>query len=224
MLRTPEALQCLAAITEAVPGAITGAGTVLNSDQAQSAVSVGAGFIVSPGLDQGVVNIANENDIRVYPGVVTATEVQRAWNMGLRALKFFPASLAVGRPMLKSLAAVFRDMSFMPTGGISPLNLTPHAVIVLANYGLRSSFVSALPDNPVGETAIRKSHSSNLSLISVMQEAPLPLRASLECNTPIAAIHDCAGIVRNFAGSDTVFAKLLHQCRNPVGRTIEALS
>lgn len=129
VLRTPEALQCLAAITEAVPGAITGAGTVLNADQAQSAVSVGAGFIVSPGLDQGVVNIANENDICVYPGVVTATEVQRAWNLGLRTVKFFPASLAGGPPMLKSLAAVFRDMSFMPTGGVSPSNLADYLAL-----------------------------------------------------------------------------------------------
>jgi len=129
VLRTPEAVQCLAAIVDSVPGAVTGAGTVLDVNQAQSAVSAGAQFIVSPGLDEGVVNIANENGIRAYPGVSTATEVQRAYNMGLRTVKFFPASLAGGPPMLNSLAAVFRDMSFMPTGGVSASNLADYLTL-----------------------------------------------------------------------------------------------
>lgn len=123
VLRTDAALACLAAIREAVPDAQAGAGTVLNAAQVREAAGQGATFIVSPGLDEGVVEAAGELDLPVYPGIVTPGELQRAWNLGLRTVKFFPASIAGGVPALKALSSVFRDVGFMPTGGISESNL-----------------------------------------------------------------------------------------------------
>ena len=122
-LRTAAAYDAIAAIAADVPEAFVGAGTVLNGDQARAAVSAGAGYIVSPGLHDGVVSAANDMSVPVVPGVASASEVQRAWNHGLRVLKFFPASLAGGVPMLRALAGVFRDVEFIPTGGVSAKNL-----------------------------------------------------------------------------------------------------
>ncbi len=122
-LRTPDALEAISLIAENVPDALVGAGTVLNDRQVESAVSAGARFIVSPGLHESVVEAAKRRDCPVFPGVATATEALSAWNMGLRTLKFFPAEKAGGVGMLKALAAVFRDIMFMPTGGITPANL-----------------------------------------------------------------------------------------------------
>lgn len=129
VLRSEEALQCLREINDSVPDAISGAGTVLNAEQAQAAVQAGARFIVSPGLDDGVVEVARKNKLPVYPGVATATELQRARHMGLRTVKFFPASLAGGPAMLKALSSVFRDMSFVPTGGVSAANLADYLAV-----------------------------------------------------------------------------------------------
>lgn len=129
VLRTEEALKCLAAIAAAVPEAIIGAGTVLNAEQATAAVNCGAQFIVSPGLDDGVVDVALGNDMPVYPGISTATELQCAWNMGLRSVKFFPAAQAGGPAMIKSLSSVFRDVTFMPTGGVSAANLADYLAV-----------------------------------------------------------------------------------------------
>ena len=123
VLRSETALDCLDAIAQEAPGVIIGAGTVLSAEQADTAMKRGARFIVSPGLDQGVVEFCNANELMVYPGVSTASEVQRAWNLGLRIVKFFPASLSGGAPMIKALSSVFRDMRFMPTGGITAENL-----------------------------------------------------------------------------------------------------
>jgi 2-dehydro-3-deoxyphosphogluconate aldolase/(4S)-4-hydroxy-2-oxoglutarate aldolase len=123
VFRTERALECLQAVAEQVPDVVAGAGTVLSADQANAAVDNGAKFIVSPGLDDGVVGVALERGVPVYPGTVTPGEVQRAFNLGLDTVKFFPASLAGGVPMLKALGSVFRTMKFMPTGGISPNNL-----------------------------------------------------------------------------------------------------
>lgn len=122
-LRTAAAPDAIAAIAERVPDAVVGAGTVLSADQARSIIAAGAKFIVSPGLHHEVVSAANDLNIPIIPGIATATELQQAWNMGLRILKFFPAEQAGGLPLIKALASVFRDVAFMPTGGVTPSNL-----------------------------------------------------------------------------------------------------
>lgn len=123
VLRTPAALKCLKAIADEVPDAIVGAGTVLSEEQVEAVLLAGAQFVVLPGLYSPVIQVAQSANLPVFPGVATATEAQQGWNMGLRTLKFFPASLAGGIPMLKALGSVFGGMSFMPTGGVSAANL-----------------------------------------------------------------------------------------------------
>jgi 2-dehydro-3-deoxyphosphogluconate aldolase/(4S)-4-hydroxy-2-oxoglutarate aldolase len=123
VLRTTDAVKCLKEIARSVPEAIVGAGTVLSEDQVETVMLAGAQFIVSPGLYSPVVRVAQSAELPIFPGVATASECQSAWNMGLRTLKFFPASLAGGIPMLKALGSVFGTVSFMPTGGVSAANL-----------------------------------------------------------------------------------------------------
>ena len=150
VLRTDNALDCLQAIVEEVPNVIAGAGTVLNGEQANAAVDMGARFIVSPGLDAGVVEVAKERGVPVYPGTMTPSEVLRALNLGLDTVKFFPASIAGGVPALKALASVFRTMRFMPTGGIGPANLADYlgipAVIACGGSWLTPSDAVAAGD------------------------------------------------------------------------------
>ena len=126
VLRTTEALASLQKIAKELPLVSVGAGTVLNANQAEKAIDHGAKFIVSPGLNENVVSVSVANNMPVLPGVATATELQKAWNMDLRTVKFFPAGLAGGPKMLKALSSVFKDMEFMPTGGVN--------VATLANY------------------------------------------------------------------------------------------
>lgn len=129
VLRTDAALDCLEMISKEADDALVGAGTVLSLDQAESAVQRGAKFIVSPGLNEDVVRFCQSRELEVFPGTVTPGEVQRAWNLGLRTVKFFPAGLSGGAPMLKALSSVFRGMRFMPTGGVSAENLNEYLAI-----------------------------------------------------------------------------------------------
>jgi 2-dehydro-3-deoxyphosphogluconate aldolase/(4S)-4-hydroxy-2-oxoglutarate aldolase len=124
--RTEQSLRCLEGIANALPDLIVGAGTVLSSKQAAACADAGARFIVSPGLDAGVVSLARDRGLDVIPGVMTPTELQHAHNLGLRTVKFFPASTAGGIAALTALASVFRDMQFIPTGGISAANLADY--------------------------------------------------------------------------------------------------
>ena len=123
VLRTDEAVDCMEAIAKETSGLIVGAGTVLTVAQAEEVVARGAQFIVCPGLVDGVAEYCLKQDVPLYAGTMTAGEVQRAYALGLRTVKFFPASLAGGVPMLKALSSVFREMRFMPTGGVSAANL-----------------------------------------------------------------------------------------------------
>jgi len=123
VLRTDEAVDCMEAIVKQSSDMIVGAGTVLTATQAEEVIDRGAQFIVCPGLVDEVAEFCLKNDVPLYAGTMTAGEVQRAYALGLRTVKFFPASLAGGVPMLKALSSVFRHMRFMPTGGVSAGNL-----------------------------------------------------------------------------------------------------
>lgn len=127
-LRTSAALAAITAIA-GQSAAIVGAGTVLNADQVCAAHAAGARFIVSPGLELTVVETAQSLGLPVIPGVCTATEVQSAWNLGLRVVKFFPASSAGGAAAVRQLSTTFRDMRFLPTGGINEGNLPEYLAI-----------------------------------------------------------------------------------------------
>jgi 2-dehydro-3-deoxyphosphogluconate aldolase/(4S)-4-hydroxy-2-oxoglutarate aldolase len=121
-LRTPCAFEAIR-IAARRPNFIIGAGTVLNVSECQMVLEAGASFVVSPGFDRGVVNLCQHQRIPCLPGVATATEIQTLFNLGVRAVKFFPAESLGGIPMLQALAAPFHQMKFVPTGGIGPSNL-----------------------------------------------------------------------------------------------------
>jgi len=118
-LRTPVALGAIRAMA-AVPGAIVGAGTVLNENQLGQAIDAGSQFIVSPGLTEPLGKAAIRAGVPFLPGVATAGDIMRGFDLGLDRFKFFPAEAAGGIPALKALCAPCADARFCPTGGITP--------------------------------------------------------------------------------------------------------
>ena len=117
-LRTPNALDAIEAMVK-VPGAIVGAGTVLNSGQLAVAAEAGARFIVSPGLTLPLAAEAASTGVPFLPGVATAGDIMRGLDLGLDRFKFFPATSSGGIPALKALAGPFGNIRFCPTGGIT---------------------------------------------------------------------------------------------------------
>ncbi|MCL2464639.1 MAG: bifunctional 4-hydroxy-2-oxoglutarate aldolase/2-dehydro-3-deoxy-phosphogluconate aldolase [Micrococcales bacterium] len=126
--RTDAAAEAIRAVA-ARGDVLVGAGTVVTPEQVDQAVAAGAQYIVSPGISRAVVARANELGVAALPGAVTATEIQAALEMGITTVKFFPASTSGGPAAIKALAAPFRDVSFVPTGGVSLTNLADYLTI-----------------------------------------------------------------------------------------------
>ncbi len=132
-LRTPAALQAIKAIREALPDALVGAGTVLNSQQYDAAVDAGAQFVISPGFTTELLQHACQQAVPLIPGVATPSEIMTAYSMGYDHLKFFPAEANGGAPALKAISAPLPQIRFCPTGGISPKNV--HEYLALGCVG-----------------------------------------------------------------------------------------
>lgn len=127
-LRTSSGLDAIKLISEQVPEAIVGAGTVCSPEDYQKAIDAGSQFIVSPGLTQPLItkaqNVRNSGkwDGVFLPGVSTASELMTAVDAGFSQLKCFPASAIGGAKLLKAWSGPFPDVEFCPTGGMTPEN------------------------------------------------------------------------------------------------------
>lgn len=127
--RTEAALEAIRLLRQAQPSMLIGAGTVLNRAQIEQAKAAGATFIVSPGLNPNTVRAAQELNIPMIPGVNNPSDIEAAIELGLTALKFFPAEASGGVKMIKALLAPYSQMQFMPTGGVGPHNIRDYLAI-----------------------------------------------------------------------------------------------
>ncbi|MEM1175994.1 MAG: bifunctional 4-hydroxy-2-oxoglutarate aldolase/2-dehydro-3-deoxy-phosphogluconate aldolase [Pseudomonadota bacterium] len=118
-LRTDAAMDAIAAIAKAVPGMVTGAGSVRTPKQMQAVVDAGAQFTVCPGATEQLVAAAERSGVPFFPGGATPSEMLRLYELGFSTQKFFPAEVAGGIPMLKAVSGPLPEVRFMPTGGIS---------------------------------------------------------------------------------------------------------
>ena len=104
------------------PASSSGAGTVRTDAQLDEALAAGAQFVVSPALDAAVVERCLREGVPVLPGIATATELNQALALGLRAVKVFPAEPLGGAALIAALAAPFPEARFVPTGGLGVQN------------------------------------------------------------------------------------------------------
>jgi len=123
VLRTPQALDCIKAVSEQVPEITVGVGTLLHKHQVLEAVDAGAKFLVSPSFTPKLTEAMQETGLPMLPGVVSPSEIAQAIEMGLKELKFFPAEQYGGANTLKALGSVFNQIKFCPTGGVGPQNV-----------------------------------------------------------------------------------------------------
>ena len=148
-LRTPVAMDALAAIIREVPEAEAGVGTVLSVEDLSRAAVAGATFAFSPGFTPELLAAGRSAALPFIPGVATAAEAMQARAYGYRVMKFFPAEQSGGIAAMKALQAPLADLLFCPTGGITEANLRDYLAqpnVVAAG----SSFVAPVADMQAG--------------------------------------------------------------------------
>jgi 2-dehydro-3-deoxyphosphogluconate aldolase/(4S)-4-hydroxy-2-oxoglutarate aldolase len=121
--RTAAAEEAIRSLAQGFPELLVGAGTVLSVEQAQKAIDAGATFVLSPGFNPKVVDFCLRQEVAIYPGIATPTEIEAAMAKGLKVLKFFPAESMGGLQYLKAISAPLSMVRYIPTGGVNLQNL-----------------------------------------------------------------------------------------------------
>ncbi|TWI03698.1 2-keto-3-deoxy-phosphogluconate aldolase [Luteimonas cucumeris] len=147
-LRTPVALDALAALKKALPDIVIGAGTVLGTDQIRQSIDAGADFLVTPGTPPALADALAQAPIPVVPGAATPTELLSLMARGFRVCKLFPATAVGGLAMLKGLAGPLADLKLCPTGGITEDNAAdylaqPNVVCIGGSWMVAKAWLEA---------------------------------------------------------------------------------
>jgi 2-dehydro-3-deoxyphosphogluconate aldolase/(4S)-4-hydroxy-2-oxoglutarate aldolase len=121
-MTTPGAIGLVGEVSRKLPGVLLGLGTVLDADTARAGVAAGAQFIVTPAVRPAVIMACRELGVPVFAGALTPTEIAAASDLGADIIKIFPAEF-FGPPYIKSLRAVFPQLNFLPTGGVTTRTL-----------------------------------------------------------------------------------------------------
>lgn len=124
--RTACAADAIKIACDEFPEMLIGAGTVINTKQAEAAFDAGAKFIVSPGFSKKIADFCAAHGLPYFGGCVTPTEIMTALSHGCSVIKFFPCVNYGGIKTMKALSAAFPAVTFLPTGGINEENLAEY--------------------------------------------------------------------------------------------------
>ena len=121
-LTVPGAIDVIEHLAKNQPELVVGAGTVLNLEAARRCVGAGARFLTSTGLDLEVVEYAEQQNVVVFPGALTPSEIMSAWKAGADFVKIFPCVQMGGPGYMRALKAPFPDVPLIASGGVNQQN------------------------------------------------------------------------------------------------------
>jgi len=137
-MNTPDVATIIGELRADFPELNIGAGTVCNLEQLEVAINAGAQFIVTPIIDEAVIEKCIASNIPVFPGAYTPTEIYKAWSLGASAVKVFPAT-QLGPQYMKDVLAPLNDIKLVPTGGVSLNNINSFYSAGVVGVGMGSS-------------------------------------------------------------------------------------
>jgi 2-dehydro-3-deoxyphosphogluconate aldolase / (4S)-4-hydroxy-2-oxoglutarate aldolase len=141
-MTTPGALDVISALARNRPELIVGAGTILDIEAARRSLDAGAKFLTSTGLDLQVVEFALKQNVVVFPGALTPSEIMAAWKAGSDFVKVFPCSLLGGPSYIKALKSPFPDIPLIASGGVTERNTGDFILAGAAAVGIGRDLVS----------------------------------------------------------------------------------
>jgi 2-dehydro-3-deoxyphosphogluconate aldolase/(4S)-4-hydroxy-2-oxoglutarate aldolase len=167
----PGAIGVIATLAKKLPDMMVGAGTVLNVETARQCLDAGAKFLTSPGLVLNVVDFAHKNEVVVFPGALTPTEVIAAWDAGADFVKIFPCAQAGGAGYIRALKVPLPQVPLIASGGVNQQTVSGFIHAGAVAVGVGSELIPA-------EALMNRQESQIFELarrfLSMVQEARLP--------------------------------------------------
>jgi 2-dehydro-3-deoxyphosphogluconate aldolase/(4S)-4-hydroxy-2-oxoglutarate aldolase len=142
-MTTPGAIEVISRLAKDLPDMIVGAGTVLDADTARRCLDAGATFLTSTGFVLEVVEVALKNDVVVFPGALTPTEVITAWRAGSDFVKVFPCSANGGHSYVRALKVPFPQIPMIASGGVNQLTAVDFILAGAAALGVGAELIPA---------------------------------------------------------------------------------
>lgn len=147
-MTVPNATNLIMELKDTYKDIIVGAGTVLREEELVDCVNSNADFIVSPCVDEKIIEVAKKLNTIIIPGVMTITELNKAYFMGIRYLKVFPGNV-VGKDFIKAAKSIYKDISIMPTGGVNNSNVLEWLQSGADSFGIGSDLNKIYNQNGV---------------------------------------------------------------------------
>lgn len=137
----PGAMEVISDLTSRIPEMIVGAGTVLDMEMARRCLDAGAKFLTSPGLVLEVVEFAAKNEVAVFPGALTPTEVITAWKAGADLVKIFPCAQVGGDSYIRALKAPLPHVPLIASGGVNQQTALNYVLAGAAALGIGGELI-----------------------------------------------------------------------------------
>lgn len=139
-MNTPGAASMISVLRSKFPSLNIGAGTVCNLSELREAVDAGAQFIVTPIIDETVIEHAVDENIPIFPGAFSPSEIYKAWSLGASVVKLFPAT-QLGVQFIKDVLGPLDQVKLLPTGGVSKDNIKSFFQAGACGVGMGSSLI-----------------------------------------------------------------------------------
>ena len=155
-MTVPNAVRLISELTQSLPDMVIGAGTVLNIETAERCLAAGAKFLTSTGFVQEVVEFARLNDVLVFPGAMTPTDVISAWRAGADLVKIYPCAPLGGPSYIRALKLPFPQISLIATGGVTQQNAENFILAGASALGVGSELIDPEGSDKAEEQQIRE--------------------------------------------------------------------
>ena len=83
-----------------------------------------------------------KNNVVVFPGALTPTEIMTAWKAGSDFVKVFPCSLLGGPSYIRSLKSPFPDIPLIASGGVTQGNTADFILAGAAGVGIGRALIN----------------------------------------------------------------------------------
>ena len=167
-MTVPKGCDVIAEMSKMIPDMVIGAGTVLDTETARRCLDSGAQFLTSPGFVPEVVEFALNNDVVVFPGAMTPSEVIAAWEAGSDFVKVFPCDALGGHHYIRTLKVPLPQVKLIASGGVNQQTASEFILAGASALGIGGQLI---PEEALSKRKEEQIHELARRYLSMVKDA-----------------------------------------------------